>query len=157
MRGTSSKGYLKDERIRFATLDLANPERLKAQLLEYKAQMGGCGWDYVCHAAGATKCLREEDFFHTNTEGTRHLIVEHGSKDVHRSAVEPCTLVAGLQLLPALLAADQAELPRLTVHRRRGQAHTFHYVIQFLFLNGSRLVAAATVPTAYKSINCFIE
>ena len=74
MRGTSSKGYLKDERIRFATLDLANPERLKAQLLEYKAQMGGRGWDYVCHAAGATKCLREEDFFHTNTEGTRHLI-----------------------------------------------------------------------------------
>ena len=74
MRGTSSKGYLKDVRIRFATLDLANPERLKAQLLEYKAQMGGRGWDYVCHAAGATKCLREEDFFHTNTEGTRHLI-----------------------------------------------------------------------------------
>ena len=25
MRGTSSKGYLKDERIRFATLDMQNP------------------------------------------------------------------------------------------------------------------------------------
>ncbi len=74
MRGTSSKGYLQDERIRFATLDLAHPSKLKAQLLQYKEEMGGSGWDYVVHAAGATKCLHEEDFFRTNTEGTKHLI-----------------------------------------------------------------------------------
>ena len=74
MRGTSSKGYLQDRRIRFATLDLGNPSKLKEQLLQYKAEMDGSGWDYVVHAAGATKCLHEEDFFRTNTEGTKHLI-----------------------------------------------------------------------------------
>ncbi len=74
MRSTSSKGYLTDERIHFATLDLSAPDKLRTQLQQYKAEMGGQGWDYVVHAAGATKCLHEEDFFRTNTEGTRNLI-----------------------------------------------------------------------------------
>ncbi len=74
MRRTSSREYLTDERIRFATLDLSDYDKLRQQLRQYKAEMGGRGWDYVVHAAGATKCLREEDFFRTNTEGTRHLI-----------------------------------------------------------------------------------
>ena len=74
MRGTSSRGYLQDERIRFAQLDLSNPDLLRQQLQQYKEQMGGIGWDYVVHAAGATKCLNEIDFYRTNTEGTRHLI-----------------------------------------------------------------------------------
>lgn len=74
MRGTSSKGYLTDPRLKFATLDLSNPEMLGKQLEELKAQMGGQGWDYVVHAAGATKCLDPQDFFHTNTEGTKNLV-----------------------------------------------------------------------------------
>lgn len=74
MRGTSSKGYLIDPRLKFATLDLSNPEKLRKQLEELKAQMGGRGWDYVVHAAGATKSLKPEGFFRTNTEGTRHLV-----------------------------------------------------------------------------------
>ena len=74
MRGTSSRKYLQDERIRFAELDLQNPEKLRSQLLLYKEAMGGRGWDYVVHAAGATKCLHAEDFFRTNTDGTRHLV-----------------------------------------------------------------------------------
>jgi len=74
MRGTSSRKYLQDERIRFAQLDMQNPEKLRSQLLAYKAEMGGKGWDYVVHAAGATKCLHREDFFRTNTEGTKNLI-----------------------------------------------------------------------------------
>lgn len=74
MRGTSSKGYLTDERIRFAQLDLSNPSKLRSQLAEYKRQMNGNGWDYVVHAAGATKCLDEKDFYRTNTEGTKNLI-----------------------------------------------------------------------------------
>lgn len=74
MRGTSSKGYLTDERIRFAQLDLSDVEKLKKQLLDYKTQMGGKGWDYVVHAAGATKCLNAEDFYRTNTKGTQNLI-----------------------------------------------------------------------------------
>ena len=74
MRGTSSRGYLQDERIRFAQLDLSNPTLLRQQLRQYKEQLGGKGWDYVVHAAGATKCLDEQDFYRTNTDGTRHLI-----------------------------------------------------------------------------------
>ncbi|MBR3856760.1 MAG: NAD-dependent epimerase/dehydratase family protein, partial [Bacteroidaceae bacterium] len=74
VRGTSSRRYLQDERIRFAQLDMQNPTKLHDQLLAYKAEMGGKGWDYVVHAAGATKCLHREDFFRTNTEGTKNLI-----------------------------------------------------------------------------------
>ena len=74
VRGTSSRGYLQDERIRFAQLDLSDPDTLLRQLREYKEEMGGNGWDYVVHAAGATKCLNEIDFYRTNTDGTRHLI-----------------------------------------------------------------------------------
>ena len=74
MRGTSSRSYLQDERIRFAELDLSNPARLAGQLQSYKSRLGDRGWDYVVHAAGATKCLHPEDFFRTNTDGTRNLI-----------------------------------------------------------------------------------
>ena len=74
VRGTSSRGYLQDERIKFAQLDLSNPDKLLHQLQQYKEQMDGNGWDYVVHAAGATKCLNEEDFYRTNTDGTRNLI-----------------------------------------------------------------------------------
>ena len=72
MRRSSSRQYLTDPRIHFAELDMGNPERLHEQLAAMKAEMGG--WDYVIHAAGATKALRREDFFRTNTDGTRHLI-----------------------------------------------------------------------------------
>ena len=74
IRGSSSRKYLQDERIHFAQLDMHHPDKLRQQLLSYKNEMGGQGWDYVIHAAGATKCLHREDFFRTNTEGTRHLI-----------------------------------------------------------------------------------
>ncbi|MBQ8050469.1 MAG: NAD(P)-dependent oxidoreductase [Bacteroidaceae bacterium] len=74
MRRTSSSQYLQDERLRFAQLDLGDYDRLCEQLRAYKAEMGGRGWDYVVHAAGATKSLRREGFFRTNTEGTRNLV-----------------------------------------------------------------------------------
>lgn len=74
VRGSSSREYLQDPRIHFAELNLSDPLRLKEQLLSYKEAMGGQGWDFVIHAAGATKCLHREDFFRTNTEGTRNLI-----------------------------------------------------------------------------------
>ncbi|MCF0198274.1 MAG: NAD(P)-dependent oxidoreductase [Bacteroidaceae bacterium] len=74
MRGTSSSQFLTDERLKFATLDLGNYERLCSQLRDLKAQMDGHGWDYVVHAAGATKSLKREGFFKVNTEGTLHLV-----------------------------------------------------------------------------------
>lgn len=74
MRSTSSSQYLKDPRLKFAQLDLGDYETLCRQLRAYKQEMGGRGWDYIVHAAGATKSLRREGFFKTNTEGTRNLV-----------------------------------------------------------------------------------
>lgn len=74
MRRTSSSQYLKDERLKFAELDLGNYETLCKQLRAYKQDMCGRGWDYVVHAAGATKSLKREGFFKTNTEGTKNLV-----------------------------------------------------------------------------------
>ena len=73
VRATSSRQYLTDPRTHFAELDLGNPERLRQQLTQLRQQMGG-PWDYVIHAAGATKSLRREGFFRTNTEGTKNLV-----------------------------------------------------------------------------------
>ncbi len=74
MRGSSSREYLKDERIRFAELDLGNPEKLRFQLASYSPELEGGKWDVVVHAAGATKCLNEETFYKVNTDGTKNLI-----------------------------------------------------------------------------------
>lgn len=67
VRPTSSRRYLTDSRINFIELDLSSPQRLLEQLRGHE-------FDYVVHAAGATKCLRKEDFFRTNTDGTKHLV-----------------------------------------------------------------------------------
>ncbi len=72
MRRTSSRKYLKDSRIRFVELDFGNPDALRAQLERCKREFGG--WDYIVHAAGATKCRRPEDFFRTNTQGTVNFV-----------------------------------------------------------------------------------
>lgn len=69
IRHSSSKKYLTDPRIRFIELDFNNPEKLEQQLTAHQKEFGA--WDYIVHAAGATKCLHKEDFFRTNYEGTR--------------------------------------------------------------------------------------
>lgn len=74
MRASSSRAFLTDKRIHFAQLNLGNAAELAQQLRTLKEQMGGRGWDFVVHAAGATKCLHKEQFYHANTDGTRHLI-----------------------------------------------------------------------------------
>ena len=66
MRATSSRKYLQDERIHFIELDFSSEERLTEQLRPF------C-FDYIVHAAGATKCTKRDDFFRINTQGTsRH-------------------------------------------------------------------------------------
>lgn len=72
VRPSSSRRYLKDKNIQLVEFDLEHPEVLRVQLAACRARMGA--WDVVVHAAGATKCVRREDFFRTNTEGTRHLV-----------------------------------------------------------------------------------
>lgn len=72
VRPTSSHRYLTDKRIRFINLDLTDDGRLTAQLTQYLEQEGE-PFDYVIHAAGATKCRTAADFFTINAEGTARL------------------------------------------------------------------------------------
>lgn len=67
VRKSSSRAYLKDPRINFIELNLDDEGQLR------KA-MEGTAFDYVVHAAGATKCLHSEDFFRINTRGTVNLV-----------------------------------------------------------------------------------
>ena len=71
LRKTSSKEYLTDPRIHFIELDLGNDAVLTQQLSEHAAEHGA--FDYVIHAAGATKAPNEAAFRRTNTEGTLRL------------------------------------------------------------------------------------
>lgn len=68
VRKTSSRKYLADPRINFIELNLDS----QTDMIE---QMGGLRFDYVVHAAGATKCLHAEDFHRINTEGTKNLVM----------------------------------------------------------------------------------
>lgn len=66
VRKTTSRKYLKDSRINFVELNLSSESQLTEALSNLQ-------FDYVVHAAGATKCLNASDFFRTNTEGTKNL------------------------------------------------------------------------------------
>ena len=66
VRKSSSRAYLQGKRINFIELNLSSQEQLMDQLR-------GRDFDYVVHAAGATKCLHQDDFHRINTEGTRNL------------------------------------------------------------------------------------
>jgi nucleoside-diphosphate-sugar epimerase len=72
IRSTSSKEYLRDNRIAFIDLNFSDKARLKEQLLEHASQWGP--WDYIVHNAGVTKCLNSADFEKINYLFTRHLV-----------------------------------------------------------------------------------
>lgn len=72
VRKSTSHEYLTDERITFVDLDYGHPERLRSQLLELKARMGG--WDYIIHNLGATKCRDKRDFMRINHDYVRNFV-----------------------------------------------------------------------------------
>lgn len=74
VRRSSSRQYLMDERIRFAELDLQHIDVLRRQLKALRNEMDGECWDYVVHAAGATKARSREEFFIANTQSTGNLV-----------------------------------------------------------------------------------
>ena len=67
VRKSSSREFLQDERIHFIELNLSSQEQLEEQFRQHS-------FDYVVHAAGATKCLHASDFHRINTEGTQNLV-----------------------------------------------------------------------------------
>lgn len=72
MRAHSSRRWLTDERLKFATLDMTDVERLKEQLSAYQQEVGR--WDIIIHAGGATKCLKREDFDFHNYICTKNFV-----------------------------------------------------------------------------------
>ncbi len=67
VRKSSSRDFLTDQRIQFLELNLQSEAQMVSQFRDLQ-------FDYVVHAAGATKCLDEHDFERINTDGTRNLV-----------------------------------------------------------------------------------
>lgn len=79
VRSTSSRRWLGVAGVRFVELDFGSVGALRGALLRCRELFGG--WDVIVHAAGVTKCVRREDFYRVNYEGTRRfvdLLVELG-------------------------------------------------------------------------------
>lgn len=74
MRASSSRQWLQDECINFITLSLNDSKKLSSELSAFKSEHGGAGWDYVVHAAGATKAADEAEFMRANCEATGNLV-----------------------------------------------------------------------------------
>lgn len=67
VRKGSSRQYLQDQRIHFLELDFSSKEQMMDALRDKT-------FDYVVHAAGATKALDIETFYKVNTDGTVNFI-----------------------------------------------------------------------------------
>ncbi|WP_029905226.1 NAD(P)-dependent oxidoreductase [Prevotella sp. 10(H)] len=72
IRKSSSREYLKDERIQFIDLNFSNTEKLTEQLKDFAAEHGK--FDYIIHNAGVTKCLNTDDFDRVNFQYTANFI-----------------------------------------------------------------------------------
>lgn len=73
VRKSSSRKYLTDQRINIIELNLNDATELDRQISDFIDQNQGKAWDYVVHAAGATKARSEADFLKANYEATRNL------------------------------------------------------------------------------------
>ncbi len=64
VRESTSRRFLKDERLHFVTLDYDDPEKLGDMLVS--ALPEGERWDYIVYNLGATKCINYLDFNRIN-------------------------------------------------------------------------------------------
>ena len=72
VRASSSRRYLRDERIRFLELDFAHLDNLQTKLSEQLNQYGK--FDYIVHCAGVTKCADSAMFDEVNFRQTVHFV-----------------------------------------------------------------------------------
>ncbi|MDR0386020.1 MAG: NAD(P)-dependent oxidoreductase [Prevotellaceae bacterium] len=72
IRATSSRQYLKDERITFVDLKYSDKKLLAEQLLELKNSIGK--FDYIIHGMGTTKCKNKNDFDRINYGYTKNFV-----------------------------------------------------------------------------------
>ncbi len=71
VRQTSSREYLRDERVKFFELDLFSEPSLQKQFSGFIKESGG--FDYVIHNAGITYAKTVDDFIKVNYDCTRNL------------------------------------------------------------------------------------
>ncbi len=64
VRATTSREFLKDERIHFIELDYSDQEKLEQTLREHESEWGR--WDYIVHNLGVTKSTNYLDFEQVN-------------------------------------------------------------------------------------------
>ena len=129
LRATSSRKYLTDGRTQFIELDLGHDERLREQLKAHAEQHGP--FDYVIHAAGATKCRRPEDFRKTNAEGTLRLALSlletgalrPGGRFVFLSSLSVCGPVHEIDFEP--ITENDTPLPNTAYGRSKLQAERY--------------------------------
>ena len=74
VRSTTSREFLKDERIHFIELDYDEQENLEKILNDHKAEYGR--WDYIVHNLGVTKSTNYLDFERVNYGYLRTLVDE---------------------------------------------------------------------------------
>ena len=74
IRQSSSLRYLQDPRIHLIELAFADADALCQQVSAFKQSQNGEAWDYVVHAAGATKARSEAEFIRANADATRNLM-----------------------------------------------------------------------------------
>ena len=72
VRSTTSREFLKDERIHFIELDYEEEENLAKTLNDHKAEWGR--WDYIVHNLGVTKSTNYLDFERVNHGYLRALV-----------------------------------------------------------------------------------
>ncbi len=64
VRASTSRRYLDEKRLHFATFDYDDPKSVAEALQEYKPESGK--WDYIIWNLGATKCANFQDFNRIN-------------------------------------------------------------------------------------------
>ena len=64
VRSTTSREFLKDERIHFIELDYSDRDRLEETLRDHMGEWGR--WDYIVHNLGVTKSTNYKDFEQVN-------------------------------------------------------------------------------------------
>ncbi len=106
VRQTSSKRYLKDERIRFIELDFNNSDSLEEALSKVE-------FDYIVHAAGLTKTTDKNDFYRVNTDGTRRLAAAVVATNHH---LKRFVFLSSLSVMGAIRENQPYEAIRSTDH-----------------------------------------
>lgn len=72
VRGSTSRRYLGDERLKFAILDYDDADALDRELRRCRPESGR--WDYIIYNLGATKCANFADFNRINYEYLRTFV-----------------------------------------------------------------------------------